>query len=47
MEPMGLLVAGFDASPVAEDEFDAWYDAFKAQPGQKLYLAPEQRVKIW
>ncbi len=26
---------------------DAWYPAFDVQPGQKLYLAPEQRVKIW
>jgi predicted metalloendopeptidase len=26
---------------------DAWYPAFKVEPGQKLYLAPEQRVKIW
>ena len=26
---------------------DPWYDAFKPQPGQKLYLAPEDRVKIW
>src|SRR6478672_650238 len=26
---------------------DAWYPAFKVQPGQKLYLAPNQRVKIW
>ncbi len=26
---------------------DPWYEAFKAQPGQKLYLAPDQRVKIW
>ncbi|KRE90949.1 peptidase M13 [Frateuria sp. Soil773] len=26
---------------------DAWYDAFKPQPGQKLYLDPAQRVKIW
>lgn len=24
--PMGLLVAGFDYSPVAEDEFNDWYD---------------------
>ena len=24
--PMGLLVAGFDTSPVAEDEFNDWYD---------------------
>ncbi len=26
---------------------DAWYPAFKVQPGQKLYLAPDKRVKIW
>jgi predicted metalloendopeptidase len=26
---------------------DAWYPAFKVEPGQKLYLAPGQRVKIW
>ncbi len=26
---------------------DAWYKAFDVKPGDKLYLAPEQRVKIW
>ncbi|PXX45150.1 putative endopeptidase [Undibacterium pigrum] len=26
---------------------DAWYDAFAVQPGQKQYLAPKNRVKIW
>ena len=26
---------------------DAWYSAFGVKPGQKLYLAPNQRVKIW
>ena len=26
---------------------DAWYAAFNVKPGDKLYLAPEQRVKIW
>jgi putative endopeptidase len=26
---------------------DAWYPAFNVQPGQKLYLAPDERVKIW
>jgi predicted metalloendopeptidase len=26
---------------------DAWYPAFNVQPGQKLYLPPEKRVKIW
>ncbi len=26
---------------------DAWYKAFNVQPGDKLYLAPDQRVRIW
>ena len=26
---------------------DAWYDAFDVKPGDKLYLAPENRVRIW
>jgi predicted metalloendopeptidase len=26
---------------------DAWYNAFGVKPGQKLYLAPEKRVKVW
>jgi predicted metalloendopeptidase len=26
---------------------DAWYKAFNVQPGQKLYLSPEQRVRVW
>ena len=26
---------------------DAWYTAFNIKPGDKLYLAPEQRVHIW
>jgi predicted metalloendopeptidase len=26
---------------------DSWYPAFNVQPGQKLYLKPEQRVHIW
>ena len=26
---------------------DAWYEAFNVQPGDKLYLPPEERVKIW
>ena len=26
---------------------DPWYSAFGAQPGQKLYLAPTERVRIW
>ena len=26
---------------------DAWYEAFKVVPGQKLYLAPGDRVRVW
>lgn len=26
---------------------DQWYDAFQPKAGQKLYLDPKQRVKIW
>ena len=26
---------------------DAWYDAFKVAPGERLYLTPEQRVRVW
>ncbi|HEY2809669.1 MAG TPA: M13 family metallopeptidase [Steroidobacteraceae bacterium] len=26
---------------------DAWYDAFDVQPGQRLYLEPKARVRIW
>jgi predicted metalloendopeptidase len=26
---------------------DPWYGAFSVQPGQKLYLPPEKRVKVW
>ena len=27
--------------------FDPWYKAFGVKPGDKMYLPPEQRVKIW
>jgi hypothetical protein len=26
---------------------DGWYEAFQVKPGDKLYLAPEQRVRMW
>ncbi|WP_086618765.1 M13-type metalloendopeptidase [Erythrobacter tepidarius] len=26
---------------------DAWYEAFGVKPGDKLYLPPERRVRIW
>jgi putative endopeptidase len=28
-------------------DVDAWYDAFGVKPGDKLYLKPEDRVRIW
>lgn len=27
--------------------FDPWYAAFNVKPGDKLYLPPDQRVRIW
>jgi predicted metalloendopeptidase len=26
---------------------DAWYDAFDVRPGERLYLAPAARVRVW
>jgi predicted metalloendopeptidase len=26
---------------------DSWYEAFNVQPGDKLYMAPTERVRIW
>ncbi|MEY2543694.1 MAG: putative endopeptidase, partial [Verrucomicrobiota bacterium] len=26
---------------------DVWYEAFKVQPGDKMFVAPEQRARIW
>ena len=26
---------------------DAWYAAFGVKPGEKLYLAPDDRVRVW
>ena len=26
---------------------DAWYQAFDVKPGQSLYLAPKERVRVW
>jgi predicted metalloendopeptidase len=26
---------------------DSWYDAFQVKPGQTLYLAPNERVRVW
>jgi predicted metalloendopeptidase len=26
---------------------DAWYDAFKVKPDEKLFVEPSGRVRIW
>jgi putative endopeptidase len=26
---------------------DEWYEAFNVQPGDALYLKPEDRVRVW
>lgn len=31
----------------ATRNIDGWYAAFDVKPGEKLYLVPDQRVKIW
>nr|WP_294169152.1 M13-type metalloendopeptidase [uncultured Sphingomonas sp.] len=33
--------------PYVSRNLDNWYEAFEVQPEQKMYLAPEQRVRIW
>ncbi|MEM6410252.1 MAG: M13 family metallopeptidase [Pseudomonadota bacterium] len=39
--PMALRVNGIVRN------MDEWYDAFDVQPDNELYLAPEDRVRIW
>jgi putative endopeptidase len=41
----GHAPGGFRAQTVRN--IDAWYDTFGAKPGQKLYLEPKDRVRIW
>ncbi|WP_136162434.1 M13 family metallopeptidase [Sphingomonas flavalba] len=33
--------------PYVVRNLDAWYKAFDVKPGQKFYLAPDQRIKVW
>ena len=45
-----LLTDPHSPCPVRTDvvrNMDPWYSAFGAKPGQKLYLAPADRVRIW
>jgi putative endopeptidase len=50
------LVAQLRSDPHSPEEYranggvrnhDAWYEAFDVQPGDALYLPPEERVRIW
>ena len=41
----GHAPAEFRADTVRN--LDPWYDAFHVVPGQRLYLAPEDRVRVW
>jgi putative endopeptidase len=41
----GHAPAQYRASSVRNS--DAWYPAFDVKPGQTLYLAPDERVRIW
>jgi putative endopeptidase len=45
-----LLTDPHSPCPVRTDvvrNMDPWYSAFGVKPGQKLYLAPADRVRIW
>ena len=54
--PRCAQAAGRDRSVIRRRRFridgpmrniDAWYDAWGVKPGDKLYLKPEDRVRIW
>jgi predicted metalloendopeptidase len=45
-------IAGNDHAPenfriATVRNIDAWYDAFDVLPGQRLYLEPQARVRVW
>ena len=45
-----ILTDGHSPAPwraLTVRNLDAWYPAFDVKPGEKLYLAPDQRVRIW
>ena len=33
--------------PTVVRNLDAWYTAFAVKPGQKLYVAPAERIRVW
>jgi len=55
-EVLHLLARGRSTAQIAEElhlstdtvrNLGAWYEAFQVREGQKLYLPPRERVKIW
>ncbi|HWA57439.1 MAG TPA: M13 family metallopeptidase [Gemmatimonadales bacterium] len=51
-EAMRTQLRGNDHAPemfrvATVRNLDAWYDAFDVRPGDSLYVAPEDRVRIW
>jgi putative endopeptidase len=45
-----LLTDGHSPGPfraLTVRNLDPWYDAFSVRPGEALYLAPAERVRIW
>jgi predicted metalloendopeptidase len=46
----GIMTDGHSPAEFRADSvrnLDAWYSAFGIEPGRKLYLAPDARVKVW
>jgi putative endopeptidase len=33
--------------PYVVRNIDAWYKAFNVKQGEKMYLSPEERIKLW
>ena len=45
-----IVVDGHAPAPERAEtvrNLDPWYEAYEVKPGEKLYLAPEDRVRIW
>ncbi len=40
-------VAMFTGRAAQVRNLDPWYAAFIVKPGQKMYLPPAQRVRVW
>ncbi|MBQ7434951.1 MAG: hypothetical protein IJV51_04020 [Oscillospiraceae bacterium] len=38
---------GYLRTNVSVQQFEEFMDAFSVQPGDKMYLAPEERISVW